>query len=63
MDACVIREISCNDKWLQGLVNAMEEVAWLRADDICRSTRAPAALMSQLQRRQKTVLRPIRVAA
>jgi hypothetical protein len=38
----------CNDKWLSGLVDAMDEVESLRADDICRGAYVPAGLMAQL---------------
>lgn len=38
----------CNDKWLSSLVDAMDEVESLRADDICRSVDVPAGLMAQL---------------
>jgi hypothetical protein len=41
----------CNDKWLAALVDAMDEVESLRADDVCRSTFAPAGLMAQLRGR------------
>jgi len=41
----------CNDKWLSGLVDAMDEVETERADDICRVSFVPAALMVQLHRR------------
>jgi hypothetical protein len=41
----------CNDKWLSGLVDAMDEVEAERADDICRVSVVPAALMVQLHRR------------
>jgi hypothetical protein len=36
------------DKWLAALVDAMDEVESLRADDFCRSTYVPAGLMAQL---------------
>jgi hypothetical protein len=38
----------CNDKWLSSLVEAMDEVESLRADDICRSAYIPEGLMAQL---------------
>ena len=41
----------CNDKWLSGLVDAMDEVEAERADDICRVIAVPAGLIAQLQRR------------
>jgi hypothetical protein len=44
----------CNDKWLAGLVDAMDEVEAERADDICRVNVIPAALLAQLQRRAPT---------
>ena len=37
-----------NDKWLSALVDAMDEVESLRADDICRGAYVPAGLMAQL---------------
>ena len=37
-----------NDKWLSSLVDAMDEVESLRADDICRGAYVPAGLMAQL---------------
>ena len=41
----------CNDKWLSGLVDAMDEVEADRADDVCRVSVVPAGLIAQLQRR------------
>ena len=38
----------CNDKWLSALVDAMDEVEAVRADDICRAIVVPAGLMAQL---------------
>ena len=37
-----------NDKWLSALVDAMDEVELLRADDFCRGAYIPAGLMAQL---------------
>jgi hypothetical protein len=44
-------KILCNDKWLSALVDAMDEVESLRADDICRGSFVPAGLMVQLRGR------------
>lgn len=41
----------CNDRWLAALVDAMDEIESLRADDICRSVRIPAGLIEQLSAR------------
>ena len=37
-----------HDKWLSALVDAMDEVESLRADDFCRGSYVPAGLMAQL---------------
>lgn len=39
---------SCNDKWLAALVDAMDEVESLRADDFCRTASIPSGLIAQL---------------
>jgi hypothetical protein len=41
----------CNDRWLAALVDAMDEVESLAADDFCCSTAIPAGLLAQLNRR------------
>jgi len=51
MQALANHKNICNDKWLSGLVDAMDEVESERADDICRVSSIPAALMVQLHRR------------
>ena len=38
----------CNDKWLSGLVDAMDEVESLRVDDHCRVASIPDGLIAQL---------------
>jgi hypothetical protein len=38
----------CNDKWLAGLVDAMDEVEAERAEDVCRASYVPAGLIAQL---------------
>jgi hypothetical protein len=38
----------CNDKWLAGLVDAMDEAESLAADDFCRASDVPAGLIAQL---------------
>jgi hypothetical protein len=53
----------CNDKWLVGLVDAMDEVESLRPDDICRSAYVPAGLMAQLYGRTPQISRAQRLAA
>jgi hypothetical protein len=52
-----------NDKWLSGLVDAMEEVSLMRSEDMCRSAVAPRALVSQLSQRRTPVSHPVRIAA
>lgn len=51
----------CNDKWLSALVNAMDEVESLRADDICRSAYVPEGLLAQLHGCTHSVSRSQRV--
>jgi hypothetical protein len=41
----------CNDRWLAALVDAMDDVEALAADDFCRSADVPAGLLAQLNRR------------
>ena len=57
MQALANQKNICNDKWLSALVDAMDEVETERADDICRASLVPAALMAQLQRRAATLPR------
>jgi hypothetical protein len=47
MYASFHNKIMCNDKWLSGLVDAMDDVESLRADDICRSSDVPNGLLAQ----------------
>jgi hypothetical protein len=54
MQTLASRKNICSDKWLAGLVDAMDEVEAERADDICRVYVVPAALLAQLQRRAPT---------
>lgn len=54
---------SSNDKWLSGLVDAMEEVSLMSSDDICRSAVVPRALLTQLSQRRTTVKLAVRIAA
>ena len=49
----------CNDRWLAGLVDAMDEVESLRADDFCRSADVPARLLAQLHGRPANVRQPV----
>jgi hypothetical protein len=48
----------CNDKWLTGLVDALDEVQAQRADDICRGASVPAGLLAQLYGQMPKVRRP-----
>jgi hypothetical protein len=52
----------CNDKWLTSLVDAMDEVESLRADDFCRGAHIPAGLMAQLHGRMSSVSRASQAA-
>jgi hypothetical protein len=52
----------CNDKWLAALVDAMDEVESLRADDVCRGSFVPAGLMAQLRGRKVIASRSRRPA-
>jgi hypothetical protein len=63
MDLLAVEKNICNDKWLYGLVDAMEEVSGMRSDDICRSAVAPRALIAQLRQRQPVTEPAIRIAA
>ena len=57
MQALANHKNICNDKWLSGLVDAMDEVEVQRADDICRASFVPAALILQLHRRAASLPR------
>lgn len=63
MNLLTSEDYSSNDKWLSGLVNAMEEVSLMRSDDICRSVAAPRALLKQLNQPQTPVRQAVRIAA
>lgn len=63
MDLLAVEKNICNDKWLHGLVDAMEEVSETRSDDICRSVVAPCALITQLRQPRITTEPAIRIAA
>ncbi len=63
MNLLAVEKNASNDKWLHGLVDAMEEVAETRSDDICRSAVAPRALIAQLRQRRMTTEPAIRIAA
>lgn len=63
MDVLAVEKNVRNDKWLAGLVDAMEEVSEMRSDDICRSVVAPRALITQLRQPRMTTEAAIRVAA
>jgi hypothetical protein len=52
----------CNDKWLSALVDAMDDVEELRADDICRGVYVPAGLMAQLHGHALTASHSYRAA-
>ena len=52
----------CRDKWLLALVDAMDDVEELRADDICRGVYVPAGLMAQLHGHAATAIRSHRAA-
>jgi hypothetical protein len=54
MDASFHDKNMCNDRWLSGLVDAMDEVESLAADDFCRSADVPAILLAQLYGRPLT---------
>ena len=49
----------CNDRWLAGLVDAMDEVESLRLDDFCRSADVPAGLLAQLRGCPANVREPV----
>lgn len=63
MDLLAVEKNACNDKWLYSLVDAMEEVAETRSDDICRSAVVPRALITQLHQPRMTTEPAIRIAA
>ena len=50
----------CNDKWLAALVDTMDEVESLQADDFCRAAYVPAGLMAQLHGRMPKISRTSR---
>lgn len=63
MDILAVEKNISNDKWLYSLVDAMEEVAETRSDDICRSVVVPRALMAQLRQPRIAMEPAIRIAA
>lgn len=63
MDLLAVDKNICNDKWLYGLVDAMEEVSEMRSDDICRSAVASRALIAQLRQRRPATEPAVRIAA
>jgi hypothetical protein len=52
----------CNDKWLSALVDAMDDVEELRADEICRGISVPAGLIAQLHGHASTASHSRRAA-